>query len=359
MKTSTIIVLVCVVPVLAVVIGCGKAEEIESKADFTKITNVETFVVKESTYDDYIHLPVVVKPNKEVNLGLTHGGKVTNIHVDKGDNVNQGMVLLETDDVLLKASYDMAKSNLEYQEKEFARNETLYQDGSISETVYDGSKLALSQAQSNYEQSKKMYEDATLKAPFAGIVTSRNVEVGDILGSGMPAFRIIDVSKVKVQAGIPEKYIVDFRVGNDVEVKFDSIPGKNFSGKINYIAPEASSSVRTFLAEIIVDNKNGLIRAGIMGDALILRKKYDDALVVPMDALIDTQNGRILYVARENNTAEERSVTTGSSSNDVVMITSGLTAGEKIIVKGQHDLANGEPFNIIGDYKPVSREAVR
>ena len=359
MKTSTLIALVSVAAVLAAVTGCSKTQEIESKAEETKITNVETFLVKKSTYDDYIHLPVVTKPNKEVNLGLTNGGKVTKIHVDKGDRVKEGMVLLETDDVLLKAVCDMAKSNLEFQEKDFARNEKLYREGSISETVYDGSKLALSQAQSNYEQAKKMFEEAVLKAPFAGIVTSRNVEVGDILSPGMPAFRIIDVNTVKVQAGIPEKYIVDFKVGNTVEITFDAIPGKTFGGKIHYIAPEANSSVRTFLAEIIVNNQNGLIRAGIMGDAHILKKKYDDALVVPMDALIDTQNGRILFVARDNNTAEERLVTTGSSSDDVVMITSGLTAGEKVIIKGQHDLVDGESINVTGDYQSKSREGVQ
>lgn len=359
MKPSTLIALISVAAVLAAVTGCGKAQEIESKAEETKITNVETFMVKKTAFDDYIHLPAVVKPNKEVNLGLTNGGKVIKIHVDKGDRVKQDMVLLETDDVLLNALCDMAKSNLEFQEKDFARNEKLFREGSISETVYDGSKLALSQAQSNYEQGKKMLEDAVLKAPFAGIVISKNVEVGDILSPGLPAFRIIDMNTVKVQAGIPEKYIVDFKVGNTVEITFDAIPGKTFGGKIHYIAPEANSTVRTFLAEIIVGNQNGLIRAGIMGDAHILRKEYVDALMVPMDALIDTQNGRILFVARENNTAEERPVIIGVSNEDVIMITSGLAAGEKVIVKGQHDLVNGESINVTGNYQLISREGVQ
>ena len=144
-------------------------------------------------------------PYREVNLGLTTGGKVTKIHVDKGDKVTEGMILLETDDVLLKSSYEQAKANFEFQKKEFARSKKLFEDGSITEAAYDGAELQLEIATSSYQIAKKSYEDATLKAPFPGVITAKNIEVGDILGSGMPAFRIIDVSKVKVQAGIPAK----------------------------------------------------------------------------------------------------------------------------------------------------------
>ncbi|MCE5252297.1 efflux RND transporter periplasmic adaptor subunit [bacterium] len=336
--------------------GCGKKQEADSQADPEKITNVEIFTVKPSQFRDYINLPVVVLPNKEVNLGITGGGKVVKLHADKGDRVKQNMVLLETDDVMLKAQFNVAQANLEYQEKESARSEKLFKDGSITEAVHDATKLQLSQAQSAFEISKKQLEDAVLEAPFDGVITQRHVEVGDILGPGTPAFRIIDISRVKVQAGIPEKYITDFKVGNDVEVKLDAIPGKVFRGKINYIAPEANSSVRTFQAEIVVDNREGLIRAGIMGNASILRMVYNDSLMIPINALIETQNGRIVYVARNDNTAEKRSVEMGPAGTTDVMILSGIFSGDRVIVKGQHDLVEGEKINITGEYTAAGRE---
>lgn len=334
---------------ILVLAGCGNNAS-ETETNFAKITNVETYTLEATTFEDYINLPVVVAPNKQVNLGLTAGGKVTKINVDKGDRVREGKTLLETDDVLLKASFDIAEANLEYQKSEFARSEKLYNEGSITAAAYDGAKLQLSQAENSYNIAKKQFEDAVLKAPFSGIITMRNVEVGDILGPGSPAFRLIDMNRVKVQAGIPEKYIADFKVGNTVTIEFDAVQEKLFEGVINYISPEANPSVRTFLAEILVNNTEGLLRAGIMGDARILRSVYENVILIPINSIIETQNGRIVFVAREDNTAEKRLIEIGSADDTMILVTAGLKPGERIIAKGQHDLVNAEKINITGRY---------
>jgi len=155
---------------------------------------------------------------------------------------------------------------------------------------------------------------------------------------------------VKVQAGIPERYIGDFKIGNDVSIKFDALPGKIFKGNINFISPEASVSVRTFLAEIIVDNSEGLLKSGIMGDARILRKVHEQAIMIPFNAMIETQHGRIVFLASQDNTAEERPVEIGNSNETMTFVTAGLNPGDRLIVKGQQDLVNGERINITGEY---------
>ena len=342
--------------VIVAAAGCGDKAS-ESQPEYTeRITNVETFTITPTEYREYITLPVVVIPNREVNLGLTGGGKATVIHVDKGDRVGKDMVLLETDDILLKAQYENARATYEYQKNEFARSEKLYREGSITAAAHDAATLQLAQAENANTMAKKQLEDAVLKAPFSGIVTSRSVEVGDILGIGSPAFRIIDISRVKVQAGIPEKYIGDFAEGNTVSIEFDSLPGKAFEGKIGYVSPEANTSVRTFLAEIVVDNSTGLLRSGIMGNARILRKIFENALLAPINAAIETQNGSIVFVAGENDIVEERRIVIGSGNDTMIMLLSGVSPGERIIAKGQHDLVAGEKVNITGTYTVAAME---
>lgn len=337
--------------------GCDKKLKAEIETDFTKVTNVEVYTVTTSSFDDFITLPVVVSPYKEANLGLTSGGRVTKIHVDKGDRVTKDMVLLETDDVLLKAQFKQAEANLAYQKKEFARNKKLFEDGTISPADFDGSELQLVMAQSSYDMAKKQFGDSILKASIAGTVTMRNVEVGEILGPGTPAFRVIDMSKVKVQAGIPEKHIISFKLGNTVTVSLDAIPDKVFKGKINYISPEASPSVRTFLAEMEVDNSRGIIKAGIMGNARILRTVYEDAILIPINAIVEAQEGRSVFVAREDNTAEERTIVLGEGNDDLmVIVTAGVQPGDRVIVKGQQDLVTGESIVITSEYAAKSVE---
>jgi len=332
-----------------IVTGCKeKTSEVEENA--AKITNVEIFNVENSTFVEYISLPVVVIPYKEADLGMTAGGKITKIFVDKGDRVLKGGNLLIVDNVLLKTSLKSSITSLEYQKNEFKRDKKLFEEGSINPSMYDISTLKLEQAQSAYDIAKKQLEDATLKAPFSGIVTMRNIEIGEILAPGVPAFRLIDISRVKVQAGIPERYIGDFKIGNDVSIKFDALPGKIFKGNINFISPEASVSVRTFLAEIIVDNSEGLLKSGIMGDARILRKVHEQAIMIPFNAMIETQHGRIVFLASQDNTAEERPVEIGNSNETMTFVTAGLNPGDRLIVKGQQDLVNGERINITGEY---------
>ena len=252
-----------------------------------------------------------------------------------------------------------AKANFEFQKKEFARGKKLYHDGAINEAQFDAMKLQLANAQSSVDMAKKQYEDTALIAPIDGIVIMRNVEVGDILGPGTPAFRIIDVSRVKVRVGIPEKYIIAFKVGNKVNIKFDAIPHTVFEGSINYISFEATSSVRTFLAEILVENSGGLIRSGLMGNAKILRDVHENAMMIPINSIVDSQFGRSVFIADDDNIAEERLLEIGSGSTDtMIMIKSGLTVGDRVIVKGQHDLVSGERIKITGEYKNDSGEGL-
>jgi RND family efflux transporter MFP subunit len=330
--------------------GCGKGGEQAEAVRGEKVINVEVFTAEPTVFVEYLTLPIIVNPWREASIGLVQGGRVDRIHVDKGSRVREGQVLLETDTATLQANLKIAEANLAYQKSEFARNQKLFDSGSITEAVFDAARLQLAQAQSAYEIAKKQVEDATLEAPFGGIITDRLVEVGNILGPGTPAFRLIDIGRVKVQAGIPERFVGDFRVGNSVTIMFDAIPEQSFVGRINYLAPEANTSTRTFQAEIAVDNPNGLIRAGIMGNARIQQRIHENALMVPLDALIETQAGRKLFVVLQDSLASERTVSTGSASTDMIMITSGLGNGERVVTKGQHNLVDGERVKITGEY---------
>ncbi len=338
------------VMILAASCGGNEAPE-DAGAVAEKVTNVAVYTVTPTDFEEYITLPAVVSAYREVNLGLTNGGRVTTIHTDKGDRVSAGDVLLETDDVVLRANLQNAEATVEYNRKEFQRSEKLFREGSITEAAYDAAKFQLTQSESALDIARKRLEEATLEAPFAGTVTGRMAEVGDLLGPGSPAFRIVDTDRVKINTGIPEKYIADFKKGNRVIVHFDAIPGERFKGTIDYVSPEANTSVRTFPAEIVVKNRDGIIRPGIMGDARLLRKVHENALMVPVNAVVEAQEGRSVLVALPDSTAEKRTVEIGASSDLFFMVTKGVQSGDRVIVRGQHDLVSGERVNITGDYE--------
>jgi RND family efflux transporter MFP subunit len=326
--------------------GCGKGNSVEDKGNGVRTINVETYTVLPRNFESYIHLPVVVSPLKEVNLGLTGGGKVTEIRADQGDFVREGAVLLRLDDEMLRANYDIAAANLEFQKTEYARTEQLYKEGNVSESMMDAAKLQLSQAQNTFTLAKKALDDAVLKAPFSGTITARLVEVGAILGPGTPAFRLIDARTVKVKTGIPEQYIRDFETGSNVTIKFDSLPDRAFRGTISYISPEADPQVRTFVAEINVANPEGYLKAGIMGNASVLRNYYPRAVVIPLNAVVETQTGPVVYTSLGDTTAHMNNVILGETSNSDVRIESGIQPGDRVIVRGQYDIVEGDRIRV-------------
>ncbi|MFC1485816.1 efflux RND transporter periplasmic adaptor subunit [Candidatus Latescibacterota bacterium] len=342
--------------ILAVLMaGCGGNRGGEVETYVESLANVEYFVVTPTRFVQNITLPIVVLPSREVNVGLTNGGRVTVIHADKGERVTTGQVLLETDAVLLEAQLDMAAATLEYQESEFARNEQLFGEGAIPSAQYDAAKLALAQARAGYEIARKQLAEATLRAPFDGVITMRNTEIGDMLSPAAPAFRIIAVDRVKIQAGIPERNINEFEVGNRVVISIDAIPGHEFDAQINYLSPEASAGVRTFLAEMEVNNREGLIRAGLMGNAHILQRAVDDALLIPLNAIIETEEGPVVFVLHDDDTVELRHIQ-NLSGNETMIQGAGLNPGERIVARGQHDLVDGERVRVTGEYQQIIDE---
>lgn len=347
----------CALSALVALPGCKEGES-QVTTIAGKVTNVEVYQVQPRTFTEYVTLPVTVSPYREASLSLVNGGKVTRLLADKGDRVSAGKVVLEAETEVLRASLDLAKANLEFQRAELARSQQLFQAGSIPQSAIDAARLAQAQAQAQHDIARKQYEDATLEAPFSGTITMRSAEQGDVLGPGTPAFRLIDVDRVKVQAGIPERLIEDFRTGNTVTIVFDAMTGRQFAGTINYLAPEASPSVRTFLSEIVVDNREGLIRAGIMGNARIERRTFNDALLVPLDALIETQTGRRVFVVQDDSVAAERAITIDGGGEDLIVVTAGLQSGDRVITKGQHDIVDGDRVRVTGEYRRAAYQEV-
>ncbi|MFH1566994.1 MAG: hypothetical protein ABIL09_03275 [Gemmatimonadota bacterium] len=130
------------------------------------------------------------------------------------------------------------------------------------------------------------------------------------------------------------------------------MPGTPLLGRLDYLSPEATSSVRTFLAEIVIPNADGAVRAGIMGNARIQGRTFENALLMPMDALIESQAGRRVFVVRDDTLAAERPIAIAASDETMVVVTDGVRAGDQVVTKGQHDIVNGDRVRITGQYRP-------
>jgi RND family efflux transporter MFP subunit len=191
-----------------------------------------------------------------------------------------------------------------------------------------------------------MYEKTFIKAPFAGIVDSRNYEVGELVPPTVQVVRVLDASKLKIVAGVPERYAADIKIGAVAKILIKELFDEPFDGKVSYVGKALDPSNRTFPVEVIINNKGGLIKPEMLAELSITKAMYDSIVSVPEEVVTRTDNNYIVFV-ENNGKAELRNIEILSRDGESVAVKSGLKAGEKLITVGFQNLVDGENVTIV------------
>jgi len=170
-------------------------------------------------------------------------------------------------------------------------------------------------------------------------------EAGEFVSIGAPLVRVVQVDRIKVLVGIPERDVPHFKPGDDVSVGFDALPDRACSGRIFRIATTAEPATRTFITEIEVENSDRAIKPGMIARVALVRASFPEAITVPMFAVLSRSDGRFVFVER-GGLAESRPVEVGFFQDGEVLITRGLDAGDRLIVVGHRTLRDGEPVRV-------------
>ncbi len=328
--------------------NCGGDSDAEkqNKSKEIKKVSVEVMDVEPVKFVDYIEAVGTVKPIAKANVTFSEGGIIDKIEKDKGSFVKKDDVLFVMDNELLKANMDAAKAQFDLAQMTFEKQEEIYKDNVNSEYQYLQSKYSRNQAKAAYELAKTRYEKSFVKSPIDGYVDSRNFEEGEMVAPGMTVMTVINNSKVKIVAGIPERYVGDLKVGQKAQIDFPELPDKSFTGKVTFVSNSVTTTNRTFNIEIVLDNPGRLIKPEMIANVKVERKIYNGVFTIPDDVLIRTDDNYVLFVAKDGK-AVKRVAGIITRFGDKVAINSGLNAGEKLIVVGQQNLLDGTDIQIV------------
>lgn len=210
-------------------------------------------------------------------------------------------------------------------------------------------------AEKSLEEMKVLMEYASIKAPFAGVVTARNVDPGDLVRdstssqSSLPLFVVAKTDVLRVTVPIPERDAVWVNKGDAAEISLPSLPGKVFTGVVARTAGSLDPKTRTLAVEIDLPNRDGKILAGMYG-TVVITMQQKTALVVPAGTIrYDlTGNEKIAYVVRDNAVAHV-AVTTGMDDGHRIEILSGLTANDRIVTGMRDRLKDGQQVTVLAD----------
>jgi membrane fusion protein (multidrug efflux system) len=193
-------------------------------------------------------------------------------------------------------------------------------------------------------------ERTMIRAPIDGVLETRLVEVGAMVNVGTDVARIVSLDPVKVVAGVPERYARDVRVGASATIQFDVLDIST-EGRISYVGATVNARNRTFRVELEMPNPDRLIKPEMIANVGLVRQTIDEAVVVPQEALVRVEDGYVVFVVEGNGpdaVVASRALELGPSQRNEVVIETGLTAGEQLIVVGQQQVTAGDRVNVVG-----------
>jgi membrane fusion protein (multidrug efflux system) len=288
-----------------------------------------------------------IQPFEEVNMAPSTPGRIEKIYVEIGDRVNKGDRLFLMDRTQL---YQL-KLQLGNLQKDLNRLDTLLRSGSARQQQYDQMKTQLDVTRTNVEF---MEQNTLLKAPFAGVVTGKYYEDGEMY-SGAPStasgksavVTVMQVNPLKINVSLSEQYYPLIHNGMKAGIEADVYKNEKFTGVVFRIAPTVNPASRSFGVEIEVPNRNDLLKPG-MYVRVALDLGEVETFVVPANTVLVQEGTNIRYVfVDDNNSAKRIEVLLGKRFDDMVEILSdNLKAGDALITQGQARLINGDKLEI-------------
>jgi RND family efflux transporter MFP subunit len=275
-----------------------------------------------------------------------------------GQWVGPGDVLVELDDELARvsvqeatAALDRAEAQLSQSTTDLERAEKLLETDDISEAEFEALSLrrheasaALATAQAQLQRAERTLRDTTIRAPFAGSVAHRFVEVGSWVTPGQPVVRVVDLARMKAEFGIPQQRTPDVAVGMPATLDVDLYPGVTFRGEVMRIGVVADPASGQFSLEVAVpQSASHPLRPGMSVRLELETDTTENAVLVPSDAIIERGGETYVLVVDREGRARLRSVVLGPAEDGARALLGGnLRAGEVVITAGRESVADGD-----------------
>ena len=313
---------------------------------------VELAAAERGTVARAVTVAGLSEPVRSVGVNSQLSGALTEVNVEEGNVVREGQVLARIDARELEAQVMSAEAALNFARGTFERSTTLRQSGVITAAEFERDRAAHEAAKATLEQLRTRLGYATVRAPVAGVVTQKRLEAGDIVAPNTRLFTIADMSTMVVRVQVSELDVLGLRVGQTVDVALDALPGRTLEGRIRRIFPAADTLTRLVPVEVALTGEGARIaRPGFLGRVTFALDARRDAVLVPQAAVLGGQGAQSVMMVRDGK-AVRRPVETGLVSQGRVEITSGLEAGEMVIVAGNAQLREGAAVRVVGPTAP-------
>ncbi len=320
-------------------IGCSKTTTTEQEE---RVEQVRTQVLQPREIEREISVSTNLQGYLTLNVAPSLTGKIEHIYREVGDRVSAGSDLVRMDQTQYKTT-KITMANLEIEKN---RIEMLLKTGSATQQQYD---QITTQYNSTKEQLEFLEQNTYVKAPFAGVISAKNYEDGELY-SGQPIMVLTQIDKLKALVAIPEKYFPKFKEGMKLTLTSEIYPDQVFPATVEVVYPTIDATSHTFQVKIVIPNGKNLLRPGMYVTTTIGLGKAN-TIVAPYQAVekLVGANDRYIFL-NENGRAKRVAVELGQRfDQDIELISPEIVPGVEMVVVGQHKLVDGVKLNVVTD----------
>jgi membrane fusion protein (multidrug efflux system) len=302
-----------------------------------------------------VTLPGNVTAWQQATLYAKVGGYLKTITVDKGDEVKEGTLIADIEVPELLADILKSKAEVEVAAVDYKRVSEAQKKAPelVTPQTVDDARGKFEVAKANLAHDETLLSFSKITAPFSGVVTRRFVDPGAFIPAATSSstaqnaaiVTLADFSTVRVNVAVPEPEVPFVRKDTPVQVSFQELPGKTFTGKVTRIAYALDDATRTMIAEIDMPNPQRELRPGMYAMVKLGVEKHTDALLIPVEALVMEKANAFAFVVADSK-AKKTAIKIGSNDGTKVEVLEGLPPDAAVIEIGKMTLADGQPVKV-------------
>lgn len=331
----------------AFVVGCQPAGQGDGGQGAPPV-NVQVATARLQPVSETLALVGSITADEMVEILSETDGTVESIHFREGQKVKEGHLLIQLDQTKLAASLAEAEANFSLSRANFERNQELYQERLISQQEFDQVKAIYEANEAGVHLKRRQLKDTRILAPFAGIVGARSVSPGQVITRNTTLTWLVDLDPVKLEINVPERFLAEIRVGQQLDLHVAAFPDTTFRGEIFFIAPFVDPDTRTALVKANVPNDDQKLFPGMFATLDLTLHLREQSVVVPEEAVTKLLDGgwALLYAVTEDDKADMRRVRLGVRMPGLVEVLEGLHEGDRVIIEGTQKIGPGSPVHV-------------
>lgn len=299
-------------------------------------------------FEEVVEALATVKANEAVTLSATVTEQVRSTHFNDGDRVKPGQLLVQLVDDEEQAALQLAQVALAEQQREYGRIADLVRRKTIASSELDRIQSLIDAARANIASAQAKLNERQIRAPFAGRLGLRLVSVGTLVTPGTEITSLDDLSTVNLDFTVPERYLADIAIGNQLRATVDAYPDQPINATVTTIVPRIDPVSRSITVRAKADNSDGHLHPGMLVKIDLVNRRHS-GLAIPEEALLQVGEQHFVFVLTADSSAERRDVTIGLRRRGEVEIVDGLQAGEQVISRGSLKIRPGAKVKVIDE----------